>query len=358
MKKIFNLFRFRSVLNFAWFILMFSCVESLDFFGDTSEGQIIIYGLLSEGENIHTVNVGLSRSSGFTQSAIPNAEVNLLAQEGGRYRYTSRGNGDYELHNFNPIEGQSYALEVMVGEKVYRSTFQEVPNSIGIDSLSYDVAYEPFRTTVQEHVFKVFSKTQLPEDNEPVYLRWIVEETAYWELVWIYAPGIPPPLPPPCFIFDIMEPARINIFDGSSSKTQNFDHLLATRKFDNSFLFPMFITVKQLSISRDAYEYWEKIKIVIENQGSLFDIPPAPIIGNIKNTNNPNEKVLGFFEVAKSQVTRFYVTSEISPVYLHPPCFFVLGKARLDYPAECLTCEGRALGRKFVMTRPDWWVYD
>ncbi|MEB2778671.1 DUF4249 domain-containing protein [Algoriphagus sp. D3-2-R+10] len=358
MKKILNIFHFSYLLNLAWIILISSCIDRLDFIGDTKEGQIIIYGLLSAGENIHTVNVGLSRSSGFTQSSIPNAEVNLLVQEGGTYRYTSIGDGNYELHNFNPVEGQSYSLEVMVGEKVYRSTFQEIPSSNGVDSLSYDVAYEPFRTTFQEHVFKVYSKTRLPENDEPVYLRWIVEETAYWELVWIYAPGIPPPLPPPCFIFDIMEPAKINLFDGSSSKTQTFDQLLATRKIDNSFLFPMFISVKQLSINRDAYEYWEKIKTVIENQGSLFDIPPAPIIGNIKNTNDPNEKVLGFFEVAKSQVTRFYVTSEISPVYLPPPCFFVLGKPRLDYPAECLTCEDRALGRKFVMERPDWWVYD
>ncbi|MEB2778670.1 DUF4249 domain-containing protein [Algoriphagus sp. D3-2-R+10] len=355
MKKIFHLFKFPSLLKFACFFLVFSCIDRLDFLGETKEGQIIIYGLLSAGENIHTVNVGLSRSSGFTQSSIPNAEVNLLVQEGGTFRYTSLGNGNYELHNFNPIEGQSYSLEVMVGEKVYKSTFQEVPNSIGIDSLSYQVAYEPFRTTFREHVFKVYSKTRLPENDEPVYLRWIVEETAYWQLLWI-PPGVPPP--PPCFIFDIMEPAKINLFDGSASKTQNFDNLLVTRKIDNSFLFPMFISVKQLSINRDAYQYWEKIKTILDNQGSLFDIPPAPINGNIKNTNDPNEKVLGFFEVAKSQVTRFYVTSEISPIYLHPPCFYVQGRSSLDYPSECLSCADRALGRKFVIETPDWWVYD
>ncbi|WP_373521046.1 DUF4249 domain-containing protein [Aquiflexum sp.] len=355
MKKIIHLFKLSNLLNFAWVFLVFSCIDRLDFLGDTNEGQIIIYGLLSAGETIHSVNVGSSRSLGFTQKGIPNAEVNLLSQEGGTFRYTSLGNGNYELHNFIPKEGQNYSLEVLVGENVYKSTFQEIPTSIGTDSLSYQIAYEPFRTALNEHVFKVFSKTRLPKDDEPIYLRWKVEETEYWQLLWI-PPGVPPP--PPCFISDIMEPAKINIFDGSTSKTQNFDQLLVTRKIDNSFLYPMFISVRQYSISRDAYEYWDKIKTVLENQGSLFDIPPAPIIGNIKNTNDPNEKVLGFFEVAKSQVTRFFVTSEISPIYLHPPCLYIPERASIEYPAECLSCSDRALGRKFVTIRPDWWVYD
>jgi hypothetical protein len=358
MKKTFNTVRFNQLLNLVWLILACSCIDRLDFIGDTVEGQIIIYGLLTAGENTHTVNVGSSRSLGFTQIGIPNAEVNLLVKDGGTLRYTSLGNGNYELHNFNPIEGQSYSLEVLVGENVYRSTFQEIPKSIGTDSLSYEVGYEPFRTTANEHVLKVFTKTQLPRDNASVYLRWIVEETAYWELVWIYAPGIPPPMPPPCFVFDIIEPTKINLFDGSVSTTRDFEQLLATRKIDNSFLFPMFISVKQLSINREAYEYWERIKIMIENQGSLFDIPPAPINGNIINVNNPNEKVLGFYEVAKSQVTRFYVTSEISPIYFQPPCTFVMGRQFFEYPSECQTCSNRALGRKFVTVRPDWWVYD
>ncbi|WP_373521047.1 DUF4249 domain-containing protein [Aquiflexum sp.] len=357
MKKIFNTFIF-SPQNLVWLILAFSCIDRLDFIGDTIEGQIIIYGLLAEGETTHTVNVGLSRNFGFVQNGIPNANVNLLVKNGGTISYRSVGNGDYELQNFTLIEGQSYSLEVIVGEKVYRSSFQEIPNWVGIDSLSYDVAYEPFRTTADEDVLKIFSKTQLPPNDEPVYLRWIVEETQYWELVWIRAPGIPPPLPPPCFIFDIIEPTKINLFDGSASTTQNFEQLLATRKFDDSFLFPMFISVKQLSINRESYEYWEKIKIVIGNQGSLFDIPPAPIIGNIKNVNEPNETVLGFFEVAKSQVSRFYLTSEISPVFIEPPCTFVLGRPLFEYPSECQTCANRALGRRFVTVRPDWWVYD
>jgi len=350
--------QYRSLLLSAWIFVALSCIDRLDFIGDTVEGQIIIYGLLATGESTQTVNVGISRSFGFVQQGVPNAKVSLLIKDGGRISYFSVGNGNYELTNFEPVEGQGYSLEVIVGEKVFRSTYQEIPKSNGDDSISYDVAYEPFRTTADEHVLKVYTRTTLPQTEEPVYLRWIVEETAYWQLVWISAPGIPPPMPPPCFIFDIMEPSKINLFDGSVTKSNTFDQLLARRKIDNSFLYPMFITVKQLSINRDAYEYWERINIVLNNQGSLFDIPPAPIIGNIKNTEDPNEKVLGFFEVAKTQVSRFYVTSEISPVYLHPPCTFVLGRPLSEYPSECVTCSNRAMGRRFVTVRPDWWVYD
>jgi hypothetical protein len=358
MKKTFDTFRYNYLLLSVWIFVAFSCIDRLDFIGDTVKGQIIIYGLLATGETTQTVNVGMSRSSGFIQQGVSNATVSLLLKNGGKLTYFSVGNGNYELQNFEPEEGESYSIEVIVGEKVYRSAFQEIPTVNGIDSLSYDVAYEPFRTNANEHVFRVFNKTVIPQNNEPVFIRWVAEETAYWQLVWIYAPGIPPPFPPPCFIFDVMEPSKINLFNGTATNTRTIDQLLVRRKIDNAFLYPMFITVKQLSINREAYEYWERIKIILNNQGSLFDIPPAPIRGNIINIENPDEKVLGFFEVAKTQISRFYVTSEISPIYLHPPCTFVLGRPLLEYPSDCITCANRAAGRRFVTVRPDWWIYD
>ena len=94
---------------------------------------------------------------------------------------------------------------------------------------------------------------------------------------------------------------------------------MGKRMVDNSFLYPFFFSVKQLSINREAYEYWEKIKIVINNQGSLFDIPPAPVFGNIANVEDRNEIVLGYFEVAKTKVTRINTTRADGPLSLVAP---------------------------------------
>ncbi|MEN2283509.1 DUF4249 family protein [Algoriphagus sp. SE2] len=355
MKKNLNS-KLKQLSFFSFLILIsFSCIEQLDFWQETQEGELIIYGLFTDIDDKHVVNISTSAPFGFRPKGVSNATVYLLTKGEEKLSYLNKGNGVYELHGVKSAKGKSYALEVILNGETYQSKFQEMPDVVGKDSLSYQVAYEPFRSSLDEHVFKVFTKSELPETKEQLFIRWIVEEAHYWQLLWI-PPGTPPP--PPCFIFDVMDPTKVNLFDGTVTTSRQTERLLATRKFDNAFLFPYFVTVKQLSINREAFEYWQKINSVINNKGSLFDIPPAPVFGNIINTENPNEIVLGFFEVAKSSVSRFFVTSEISPIYLQPICNNIPGKPTNQYAADCLSCEGRAAGREWTSTKPDWWIYD
>lgn len=332
-----------------------SCIDPLDFWQETQEGQLIIYGLFTDLDDAHIVNISTTAPMGFRPKGVSDAAVYLLIDKEVKLAYDNKGKGTYELQGIKSQEGKSYALEVILNGQTYRSPFQEMPPIVGKDSLSFEVAYEPFGSSLDEHVFKVFTKSELPESTSQLFVRWIVEEAHYWQLLWI-PPGTPPP--PPCFVFDVMDPSRVNLFDGTVSSNRNPERLLAIRKIDNAFLFPYYVTVKQLSITRQAFEYWEKINIVINNKGSLFDIPPAPVIGNITNVENPDEPVLGFFEVAKSRVSRFYVTSEISPIYLQPICNYIPGKSIDQYPSECLSCEAKASGRIWSTIIPDWWVYD
>jgi hypothetical protein len=242
--------------------------------------------------------------------------------------------------------------------KVYLSKYEKVPELDANDKLNFTFDNELFRTDKPEYVFKLFSETKLPDTRDPIYLRWTIEETYLWPLAWLRGTGIPPPQPPPCFISDVIEPNRINLFDGSGTSTRNSTLLLGRRSVDNSFQYPFFVTVKQLSITREAYEYWERIKIVISNQGSLFDIPPAPVSGNIFNANDSGETVLGYFEVAKTKTTRIYTTNADVPFYLLDPCQFLPSTPDDSYPAECRSCAARAQGRSWTIKAPVWWKYD
>jgi hypothetical protein len=349
----------RSVLAVALFlVLTVSCVEKLDFVGETKEGQLVIYGLFTTVAERQVVNVSRTALSGLAPRGVPNAKVSVLSTSGARLPYTSLKNGEYELNGFRAIEGISYALEVVVDGKVYLSKYEKVPVLDAEDKLSFTFDNELFRTEKPEYVFKVFSETKIPNTRDPIYLRWTIEETYLWPLAWLRGTGIPPPQPPPCFISDVIEPNRINLFDGSGTSTRNSTLLLGRRSVDNSFQYPFFVTVKQLSITREAYEYWEKIKIVISNQGSLFDIPPAPVSGNIFNANDSKETVLGYFEVAKTKTTRIYTTNADVPFYLLDPCQFIPSTPDDAYPAECRGCAARAQGKSWTTKAPVWWKYD
>ena len=349
----------RSVLVFALFlVLTVSCIDRLDFLGETKEGQLVIYGLFTDVDERQVVTVSRTALSGLAPRGVPNAKVTVVSTSGARYPYTSLKTGEYELVGFRAIEGLSYALEVVVDGKVYLSKYEKVPELEAEDVLSFTFENEPFRTDKPEYVFKVFSETKLPDTRDPIYLRWTIEETYLWPLAWLRGTGIPPPQPPPCFISDVIEPNRINLFDGSGTSTRNSTILLGRRSVDNSFQYPFFVTVKQLSITRDAYNYWERIKIVINNQGSLFDIPPAPVNGNIFNVNDSEETVLGYFEVAKTTTSRIYTTNADVPFYLLDPCQFIPSTPDDAYPSECRSCAARAQGRSWTTKAPVWWKYD
>ncbi|MCH6197962.1 DUF4249 domain-containing protein [Aquiflexum sp. LQ15W] len=342
-----------------YLVLPVSCIDKLDFVGETKEGQLVIYGLFTDINERQVVNVSQTTATGLAPKGIPNAQVYLLNSREERVaRYNSVGNGDYEIFGIKANEGERYAIEVTLGDNLYRSKLEKVPELQAEDQLSFDFVKEPFRTEAPESVFTVYSETMLPTTQDPIYLRWTVEETYIWPLVYLPGTGFPPPVPPPCFISDVIEPNRLNLFDGSGTSTRRTKLVLAKRKVDNSFLYPFFVSVKQLSINREAYEYWEKIKIVINNQGSLFDIPPAPVFGNIANVEDPNETVLGYFEVAKTKVTRIYTTRADVPFYLVDPCQFFPNKPDDSYASECKSCDARAQGRRWTNNAPDWWKFD
>ena len=349
----------RSVLVFALFLaLTVSCIDRLDFLGETKEGQLVIYGLFTDVDERQVVNVSRTALSGLAPRGVPNAKVSVLSASGKRFPYSSLKTGEYELYGYRALKGESYALEVVLDGEVYLSKYEKVPELDADDVLSFTFENEPFKTDKPEYVFKIFSKTTLPDTQDPIYLRWTIEETYLWPLAWLKGTGFPPPQPPPCFISDVIEPNRLNLFDGSGTSTRNSTFVLGRRLVDNSFQYPFFVTVKQLSITREAYTYWEKIKIVINNQGSLFDIPPAPVFGNIFNVEDSEETVLGYFEVAKTKTTRIYTTNADVPFKLLDPCQYIPSTPDDSYSAECRSCAARAQGRSWTTKAPVWWKYD
>ncbi len=339
-------------------LLPVSCIDRLDFLGETNEGQLVIYGLFTDSDERHLVNVSRTAEFGLPPKGVSNAQVTLLTESGARIPYFNAGNGNYELWGIQAEAEESYALEVVLDENTYRSKFEKVPVYSAEDRLSFAFSTEPLTNNSNTPVFSFFAESILPEVLDPIYLRWQAEETYLWTRIWLPCTGLCPPPPPHCFISDIIEPNRINLFDASGTKTRSTAFTLGRRLVDNSFISTFYVTVRQLSINKEAYEYWQKIKIVVNNQGSLFDIPPAPVFGNISNMDDADEIILGYFEIAKTKISRIKVTSADVPFFLNRPCEYIVGKPAENYSPECIKCEERALGKRWTTEAPEWWNRD
>lgn len=136
------------------------------------------------------------------------------------------------------------------------------------------------------------------------------------EIDSIYAPFIDFPSPfedGNYILFDTKEPAGVGDcyrwkqyingqFQGGPYNLQVRDDLLVDGNnlvgFQISFE-PLLVGdtfyLEQMSITRNAYNYWVLILTQTAQVGSNFDPPPAPVIGNIRNSENEKELVLGYF---------------------------------------------------------------
>jgi hypothetical protein len=72
------------------------------------------------------------------------------------------------------------------------------------------------------------------------------------------------------------------------------------------------ILVNQYSLNEDEYIYWEKLQSISEEVGSLYDITPSSIPGNIFCIEDPAEQVLGYFSVSAKTSKRIYIDDNFS----------------------------------------------
>ena len=70
------------------------------------------------------------------------------------------------------------------------------------------------------------------------------------------------------------------------------------------------ILVKQYTNTKRAYDFHETLTD-LSSSGSIFSpVQPGFVAGNIVSVNNPNERVLGFFEVASIREERMFFNAE------------------------------------------------
>ena len=67
------------------------------------------------------------------------------------------------------------------------------------------------------------------------------------------------------------------------------------------------ILVRQLSLSQDEYNYWDKLKRITQDVGGLYDVVPMSVESNINCIDKLDEKVLGYFSVSSVTTRRLFV---------------------------------------------------
>ena len=344
-------------INFFLLAMVAGCLSPLDRFSDYNGGQLVISGQISPLAETNVVSIGRTSNRERLPEPVLGASVTLFDDKGNVFGYEEDPEvpGKYILPNVVGVPGNTYHIKVLLpGGQKYESIPEKMPLVTGHDEVHHTIEPEEYTdgdgVVAERYFVRIFVSDSLPSVSNPVYLKWHVEE------VYVLSPtDFPDPfnsVPPSCYIHQQIDPQRIVLFNTEDVKAPFIpDLLVANRLVDPTFMERHYFTTFQSSLTRDAYEYWRKVNIVANQNGSIFDPPPARVMGNIVNVDDPDEEIHGYFQAVNQEFQRFFLLPDDLPYKMPIYCEYRADREYLSYPTECLNCRSV---RNSSYNRPPW----
>jgi hypothetical protein len=286
-----------------------------------SSGYLVVEGFINVGGGSTVFK--LTRATGLDSPKVlsePGAQVNVESENGQTYPLTEQGNGQYSIPQLGVDFSQRYRVRIRTTDgNEYVSDFSSPKVTPPIDSISWKPA---------NGGIWIYTTTHDPTNNSRYY-QWDYEET--WEYAsrfistqmylgngkFAYRPDSL--YMHVCYIGDISTAISI----GSTAKLTNdlmyeypltFIPYSTTNKLSRRYT----ILVKQYVLTKEWYEWKEKVKKNTEQLGSIFDAQPSDISGNIHCVSNPYLPVIGYVGCSSETEKRIFISrSELpqTPVY-------------------------------------------
>jgi hypothetical protein len=316
--------------------ILFSCIDPYTPKLTGYESLLVVEGQITNENSSHSVK--LSRTFQELNSEpirVSDAVVTIKDDIGNERILKYAGSGIYKTDSleFRGVPGRSYVLRILTKDnEEYESEPCLMSTVSDVDSIYFakDQVLVNNQTESEDGV-SIYLDSKGGEINQ--YYRWTYEETWKFRVPnpklydYIKTPD-KPDNPVIKQVEDVKEYCWKShksdeilirsINEGETKKigkqTINF---IASEKSDR-LLVQYSILVKQYSISKNEYDFWNNLKQVNEAGGDIFARQPYSVISNIHNTKNAGIRVLGFFQVSAVTEKRVNIThKDVSLMGLH-----------------------------------------
>lgn len=289
-------------------LLSAACVTQFIPETDEEKDLLVVEGLITDLRGINTVRLSktLPLASKSTTKPANGYTVSISDDLGNTFMLNEVTGGTYTTDSavFRGVPGRKYQLIIKSNNKTgpdftYRSIPAEMKPVPPIDSLYYEkieLQGEYFR---KHDACQIYLDTHDP-DNECRFYRWNYTET--WEF------HIPFPVTNRiCWMTYNADVINVkSTFLLSEDRVTKYPLLYIPATTDRlSVQYSML--VNQYSLSEDEFDYWSKLQNITEEIGSLYDITPAVIPGNIFCIEDPGLTVLGYFSVSSCSSKRIFI---------------------------------------------------
>ncbi len=273
----------------------------------SQDDYLTVNGLVTDENRCYSIILGISHPLDETSAEKPavKARVSVSDDLGNSYNFTEKSPGKYISDStvFTGQTGRSYVLNIEYNGKQYSSSLSALKPVPPIDSLGYEIFDREINASGETEKATRVALSTLDPTGSCHFFRWAFEET--WEMDLPF--NLLPREKRICWMSELSHNILIaNTEALSEDRITNFT--LTT--FNNSTergMYKYTTLVKQYSLSREEYEFWDKIRIMSQNTGGLYDVTPVSVTGNIQCITDPSEIVLGFFSVSGVSYKRIFI---------------------------------------------------
>jgi hypothetical protein len=311
------------------------------------ESRLVVDALLTDEDASNYVRLSQTVET-LDDEALPvsGATVTITDDLGNTTNLVERYPGDYRTDSllFRGTVGRTYTLNVETTDgDIYESEpciMYPVP---GIDSLYYgrDQLFSEETGTFDEGItFYIDTRNETPGS----YYRWSYDE--WWKFTvqdpktydYINDSTIIPltEIRSTCFAYNRSNTIDIeNTLAGHSADFIMKPVLFVSSSESDRLMIQYCVEVRQMSVSAQEYEFWNLMTQINKAGGDIFDKQPFQVFSNVTNSTDPDDQVIGFFQVSSVKKKRMYVTySEADELDL-PMYYYDCGrieKGEVDYP--------------------------
>jgi hypothetical protein len=288
------------------FLILFlvACVAPFEPEIGKYENVLVVDGAVSNIPG--TTFVILTKTSSYNEryrNPVNAARITLIDDLGNELRFLNTAGGVYHLpdSNYAGQIGRSYKIHIETADgEICESQFEELKEPIPLDRVKYEFIDGD---NDNERGIRILVDIE-NMSNLNAYFYWEYRET--WEFEVPYSSSLEPDskvcyktVKPPIFIinstYDLVQNQLLNyplyFIDNTTNRLY--------RKYS--------VLVTQHTLTEQCYVYYQDLKEVNEERGTLFDKAPLTLVGNMQNLANSDQAVLGNFQVSGAVTKRIFI---------------------------------------------------
>ncbi|WP_037318009.1 DUF4249 domain-containing protein [Salegentibacter sp. Hel_I_6] len=305
--------KYKIVMFFAFCCLFQSCVEPIEFEPDEYEDILAVRTTITD--SLETQKVYLSRTFSFGEdgpSPEGNATVWITDDAGNEYEFRETETGEYHsINQFRAQPGIDYQLQINTTNGAsYNSEPTQLSSSTPIDNV------EAQRLTVNGEDGIAIEVDNYNTGEATAFYRYEYEET--YKIVSRYRSDydliyedeqlkVVPNTRDERICYNTLNSTNYILANTSALSQNNLENFLvkfvetANPKLSQRYS----LLVRQIAISRDAHYYYTTMERLSGNDNLFSQNQPGFVEGNIIS-DNPDLKVLGYFNVSSVSTKRIY----------------------------------------------------